>query len=103
MIDIDSADDRPSFTLDGLTMYFGSRRFSRDPWRVPDNNPQWKWDSDIWDRVWKDSVWSTPMNLGPPVNNSAGQINPTVHSRRYGLFHIRVGWSNVLAGKTRQR
>ncbi len=88
MIDIDSADDRPSFTLDGLTMYFGSRRFSRDPWRVPDNNPQWKWDSDIWYRVFKDSLWSAPINLGQPVNNSGGQINPTVHPRGDLVYYV---------------
>src|ERR1700733_14776655 len=54
----DSADDRPCFTLDGRTMYFGSRRQSNDPWRVPDQNPKWKWDSDLWSRYLTDSGWS---------------------------------------------
>src|SRR5580692_6256373 len=76
--DQDSADDRPCFTLDGRTMYFGSRRPSKDPWRVPDPNPNWKWDSDLWERILTDSGWSSPINLGPPINNSAGQLNPTI-------------------------
>lgn len=88
IIDIDSMDDRPTFTLDGKTMFFGSRRFSRDPWRVPDPNPQWKWDSDIWYRVWLDSVWSEARNLGQPVNNSGGQINPTVNPRGDMIYYV---------------
>jgi outer membrane protein OmpA-like peptidoglycan-associated protein len=88
LIDVDSADDRPSFTLDGQTMFFGSRRFSKDPWRIPDANPQYKWDSDIWYRELHDTVWSAPINLGPPVNNSGGQINPTVHPRGDLVYYV---------------
>ncbi len=87
----DSADDRPCFTLDGRTMYFGSRRFSKDPWRVTDPNPRWKWDSDLWDRILTDSGWSPPINLGPPINNSAGQLNPTISPRGDELYYVTGG------------
>ena len=86
--DQDSADDRPCFTLDGRTMYFGSRRPSKDPWRVPDPNPNWKWDSDLWERILTDSGWSSPINLGPPINNSAGQLNPTISPRGDELYYV---------------
>ncbi len=89
--DQDSADDRPCFTLDGRTMYFGSRRFSKDPWRIPDQNPQWKWDSDLWKRILTDSGWSAPINLGPPINNSAGQLNPTVSPDGSELYYVSGG------------
>jgi len=86
--DQDSADDRPCFTLDGRTMYFGSRRPSKDKWRVPDPNPNWKWDSDLWERLLTDSGWSPPINLGPPINNSAGQLNPTISPRGDELYYV---------------
>ena len=87
----DSADDRPCFTLDGRTIYFGSRRQSDDPWRVPDQNPKWKWDSDLWSRTLTDSGWSKPVNLGPPINNSAGQLNPTISPRGDELYYVNGG------------
>jgi OOP family OmpA-OmpF porin len=86
--DQDSADDRPCFTLDGRTMYFGSRRFSKDPWRISDANPQWKWDSDLWERFLTDSGWTAPINLGPPINNSNGQLNPTISPRGDEIYYV---------------
>ncbi len=105
--DQDSADDRPCFTLDGRTMYFGSRRFSKDSWRVTDPNPRWKWDSDLWDRVLTDSGWSSPINLGPPINNSAGQLNPTISPRGDELYYVNGGgptlWkAHLVDGKFQQ-
>jgi outer membrane protein OmpA-like peptidoglycan-associated protein len=87
----DSADDRPTFTLDGRMMYFGSRRFSQDPWRVADPNPNWKWDSELWYRIKTDSGWSIPINLGPPINNSNGQLNPTISPRGDELYYVVGG------------
>jgi OOP family OmpA-OmpF porin len=105
--DQDSADDRPCFTLDGRTMYFGSRRFSKDPWRVSDPNPRWKWDSDLWSRILTDSGWSSPINLGPPINNSAGQLNPTISPRGDELYYVTGGgailWkAHLVDGKFQQ-
>jgi outer membrane protein OmpA-like peptidoglycan-associated protein len=91
----DSADDRPCFTLDGKTMYFGSRRPSKDPWRAPDPNPNWKWDSELWYRVLTDTGWSIPINVGPPINNSGGQLNPTISPRGDELYYVGSG-SNAL-------
>lgn len=87
----DSADDRPTFTLDGRMMFFGSRRFSQDPWRVANSNPAWKWDSDLWYRILKDSGWSPPINVGQPVNNSVEQSNPTISPRGDELYYIAGG------------
>ena len=93
--DQDSADDRPCFTLDGRTMYFGSRRPSKDPWRVPDNSmfkdPSWNWDGDLWYRKLTDTGWSRPINVGPRVNNSGGQLNPTISPRGDELYYIDGG------------
>jgi outer membrane protein OmpA-like peptidoglycan-associated protein len=105
--DQDSADDRPCFTLDGRTMYFGSRRPSKDPWRVPDPNPNWKWDSDLWERILTDSGWSSPINLGPPINNSAGQLNPTISPRGDELYYVSgngaILWkAHLIDGKFQQ-
>ncbi len=104
--DQDSADDRPCFTLDGRTIYFGSRRFSKDPWRVSDPNPRWKWDSDLWTRILTDSGWSVPINLGQPVNNSGGQLNPTVSPRGDELYFTGSGptlWrAKMVDGKFQQ-
>ncbi len=105
LIDQDSADDRPCFTLDGRTMYFGSRRESKDAWRVPDQNPQWKWDSDLWSRFLTDSGWSSPVNLGPRINNSYGQLNPTVSPRGDELYFVSSGpvlWKAHLVNGTFQ-
>ncbi len=97
----DSADDRPSLTLDGRLMYFGSRRPSKDPWRVPDANPNWKWDSDLWYRILGDSGWSAPINVGQPINNSGGQLNPTVSPSGDVLYYVGGGpvlWKARLVG-----
>ncbi len=104
--DQDSADDRPCFTLDGRTMYFGSRRFSKDKWRIPDPNPNWKWDSDLWDRILTDSGWSPPINLGPPINNSGGQLNPTISPNGDILYYVSSGpvlWEAHLINGTFQK
>ncbi len=87
----DSADDRPTFTLDGRTMIFGSERFSKDPWRTPNTLRNKKWDSDIWYRVLSDSSWSIPINIGPGVNDANGAINPTVHPRGDIIYFVRGG------------
>jgi outer membrane protein OmpA-like peptidoglycan-associated protein len=106
LIDQDSADDRPCFTLDGRRMYFGSRRQSKDPWRVADPNPQWKWDSDLWYRILTDSGWSAPINVGPPINNSGGQLNPTISPGGDVLYYVGSGpviWkAQMIGGKFQQ-
>ena len=99
--DQDSADDRPSFTLDGKRMYFGSRRPSTDPWRRPDPNPHYKWDSDLWYRILTDSGWSRPINCGGAINNSGGQLNPTISPSGNELYYVGgdpVLWKAELRG-----
>lgn len=88
---VDSADDRPTFTLDGRMMIFGSERFSRDKWRSPSSMPGRKYDSDIWYRKLSDSGWSVPINLGEAVNDAGSQMNPTVHPRGDIIYYMRNG------------
>jgi outer membrane protein OmpA-like peptidoglycan-associated protein len=99
----DSADDRPCFTLDGRMMYFGSRRASKDPWRIPDPNPNWKWDSDLWYRILTDTGWSSPINVGAPINNSAGQLNPTISPRGDVLYYVSGGGQVLWMAKLAER
>lgn len=102
---VDSADDRPTFTLDGRMMIFGSERFSKDPWRQPGTLDGHKYDSDIWARVLSDSGWSIPINLGPKVNNGSSQLNPTIHPRGDIVYfaqndtHERIWHAKLLDGK----
>lgn len=88
LIGSDSADDRPTFTLDGKRMYFGSERHSNQPWRVPNPEPGKHWDSDLWYRELLDTTWSAPINIDTPVNNSASQMNPTIHPRGDLVYYI---------------
>ncbi len=63
-------------------------RASKDKWRTPDPNPSWKWDSDLWKRELTDSGWSAPINLGQPINNSGGQLNPTISPNGDVLYYV---------------
>jgi len=93
LIDSDSADDRPSFTLDGKMMIFGSSRRSNHPWRIPTNVPGSfeRWDSDLWYRLLQgDTVWSKPINIDTPVNNSGAQMNPTISPRGDMVYFVTL-------------
>jgi outer membrane protein OmpA-like peptidoglycan-associated protein/Tol biopolymer transport system component len=76
---IDSADDRPMFSLDGNIMVFGSRRppMPGETWRQRENPPM-NWDGDIYYRVFTDTGWSIPINAGPQINDGGDQNNPTI-------------------------
>lgn len=93
---VDSADDRPTFTLDGQMMIFGSERFSPDKWRSPSTMRGRKWDSDIWYRVLTDSGWSIPINLGEGVNDAGSQMNPTIHPRGDIVYFVRTSAGELI-------
>ncbi len=91
---IDSADDRPTFSLDGKMMVFGSRRppIKGETWRVPQiGGFLGNWDCDIYYRLLTDTGWTVPINPGPPINNSGSQINPTIHPRGDILYYVGQG------------
>ena len=56
------------FTRDGLELYFSSHR--------PGGNGSW----DIWlsERETVDAPWGEPVNLGPNVNSTVGEIEPAI-------------------------
>jgi len=62
-----AGDWQPDISADGLTLYFMSNR--------PDGA-----NCDIWvaTRATTDDNWSTPVNLGPPVNSSAFEGGPSI-------------------------
>ncbi len=63
----------PSLTSDGLTLYF-SDLYSGTP------RPNGLGGADIWmtTRVSLDDPWTTPVNVGAPINGSAMDVSPTV-------------------------
>ncbi len=97
---VDSADDRPTFSLDGKIMVFGSRRppMPGETWRTQ-QNALFKWDGDIYYRVLTDTGWSIPINPGPMINNGADQNNPTIHPRGDRMFYVNGGGGAVVESK----
>ncbi|GAH14577.1 unnamed protein product, partial [marine sediment metagenome] len=70
------ADACPSISMDGLSLYFTSRRgYGYD---------------DIWvtTRKSKDDSWGPPVNLGPTVNSSDGEWNPDISSDGSTLYFV---------------
>jgi len=67
---------RPNLRHDGLEIFFYSNR----PGSVGGN--------DLWvsTRETTLDVWSTPANLGAPVNSESGEIHPAVSSDGQTLF-----------------
>lgn len=98
---IDSADDRPTFSLDGKMMVFGSRRppMEGEKWRVSSSDPLQPWDGEIYYRLLTDTGWTIPINPGLPLNNSGSQNNPTVHPR--GDIIYFVGGAGVTVAETK--
>ena len=97
---VDSADDRPTFSLDGKIMVFGSRRppMPGETWRQQ-QNALFKWDGDIYYRVLTDTGWSIPINPGPPINNGADQNNPSINPRGDAIYYVNGGGGQVSESK----
>ena len=77
-----SADAAPSITGDGLELYFASNR---------DHGADLCFE-DIWvaTRARIDEPWGTPKNLGPPVNTSYAEYNPSVSADGLELYFSDV-------------
>ncbi len=97
---VDSADDRPTFSLDGKIMVFGSRRppMPGETWRTP-QPPPFKWDGDVYYRILSDSGWSVPINPGPQINNGGDQNNPSITPRGDEIYFVSGGGGNIMRSK----
>ena len=73
-------DSQPSFSSDGKTLYFASKR------------PGGKGSSDIWKTVRNsDGSWNTPVNLGDSVNTTAEEMAPFIHADDQTLYFSSKG------------
>ena len=99
---VDSADDRPTFSLDGKMMVFGSRRppMKGESWRARQQGGIFgDWDGDIYYRLLTDTGWTIPINPGPPINNSQSQNNPTIHPRGDIIYFVGGANSTLAQSK----
>ncbi len=73
-------DSQPSFSSDGKTLYFASKR------------PGGKGSSDIWQTsLQSDGSWSTPVNLGDLVNSRVEEMAPFLHPDDRTLYFSSKG------------
>ena len=73
-------DSQPSFSSDGKTLYFASKR------------PGGKGSSDIWQsQLNGDGQWSPPVNLGDSVNTRAEEMAPFIHPDDQTLYYSSKG------------
>jgi len=70
------ADNLPDVSRDGLSLYFSSNRLGGSG------------AGDLWvsRRASVDDAWGLPVNLGPTVNSSAGDLGPNVSPDGHYLF-----------------
>lgn len=63
-------DSQPCLSNDGKTLYFSSGR------------PGGQGGADIWYSVWleNEKKWSTPQNMGPPINTPGNEYSPFIHA-----------------------
>jgi outer membrane protein OmpA-like peptidoglycan-associated protein len=73
-------DSQPSFSSDGKTLYFASKR------------PGGKGSSDIWKtELQPDGVWSRPVNLGDSINTALEEMSPFIHPDDRTLYFSSRG------------
>ena len=74
-------DLEPFLSPDGLTLFFASNR----PLSASETKPK---DFDIWyvTRENQSSEWSTPVNIGPPVNSENDEFYPSVSDKNNLYF-----------------
>jgi outer membrane protein OmpA-like peptidoglycan-associated protein/tetratricopeptide (TPR) repeat protein len=73
-------DSQPSFSSDGKTLYFASKR------------PGGKGSSDIWKTgLQPDGTWSPPLNLGDSINSRAEEMAPFIHPDDQTLYFSSKG------------
>jgi outer membrane protein OmpA-like peptidoglycan-associated protein/tetratricopeptide (TPR) repeat protein len=73
-------ESQPSFSADGKTLYFASRR------------PGGFGSSDIWKSELQDNdEWGEPMNLGEKVNSQKSEMSPQIHQDGRTLYFSSMG------------
>ena len=77
-------DSQPSFSGDGKTLYFASKR------------PGGLGSSDIWKTILLDDYnWSEPVNLGDSVNSSREEMAPFIHPDDQTLYFSSKGHTGM--------
>ena len=77
-------DSQPSFSSDGRTLYFASKR------------PGGKGSSDIWrTELQPDGDWTIPVNLGDSVNTTDAEMAPFIHPDDQTLYFSSRGHSGM--------
>jgi outer membrane protein OmpA-like peptidoglycan-associated protein/Tol biopolymer transport system component len=75
-----SWDSQPSFSSDGKTLYFASKRSGG------------KGSSDIWEtELQPDGSWSVPVNLGDSINTAYEEMSPFIHPDGQTLYFASKG------------
>lgn len=73
-------ESQPSFSTDGKTLYFASRR------------PGGFGSSDLWkSELTENGRWSTPINLGEKVNTLESEMSPQIHQDGQTLYFSSKG------------
>jgi outer membrane protein OmpA-like peptidoglycan-associated protein/tetratricopeptide (TPR) repeat protein len=77
-------DSQPSFSSDGKTLYFASKRSGGFG------------SSDIWkSEIQTDGQWSVPMNLGDSINTKAEEMAPFIHPDNRTLYFSSKGHAGL--------
>ncbi len=93
VVNSDKWESQPSFSSDGKTLYFASKRDGG------------KGSSDIWKTILlSDGTWSRPKNLGIPVNTAKAEMSPFIHPDDQTLYfssegHIGMGGADLFYSK----
>ena len=69
----------PSISADGLELFFCSPREGS----IEGENP---WDIWMTRRMTRNNDWGKPLNLGPPINTTFGEVSPCISGDNLSLF-----------------
>jgi outer membrane protein OmpA-like peptidoglycan-associated protein len=80
VVNSEAWDSQPSFSSDGKTLYFASKR------------PGGKGSSDIWKtELMPDGDWMPPVNLGDSINTKDAEMAPFIHPDDLTLYFTSKG------------
>ena len=80
VVNSETWDSQPSFSSDGKTLYFASKRYGG------------KGSSDIWKTILQpDGSWSIPVNLGDSINTKLEEMAPFIHPGDQTLYFSSRG------------
>lgn len=73
-------ESQPSLSTDGRELYFASTRIGG------------LGGSDIWKSIYRNNLWSTPINLGKTINTEWEESSPSIHADRKTIYFRSTGW-----------